>query len=74
MESKLENIIDIIKAFVKIIGASLGLGMILSGMISLFFNFTDAEIFNLIKSAAFLSFVLISHTVLKKYFKENKII
>ena len=66
MENKIEQLIEFIKVLVTIIGASLGLGLALSGFFSLFFNFTENELMNLIKTLSFLFFVIISHTILKK--------
>lgn len=69
MEEKESRTIFILREMVKIIGASLGLGLILTGFLSLFISFTESEITNLIKSIALLSFVLISHSALKRFMK-----
>jgi len=69
MEEKQSRTVFILQEIVKIIGASLGLGLILTGFLSLFISFTESEITNLIKSIALLSFVLISHSALKRFMK-----
>lgn len=69
MEEKESRTIFILREMVKIIGASLGLGLIITGFLSLFISFTESEITNLIKAIALLSFVLISHSSLKRFMK-----
>lgn len=69
MEQKENKVIFIIREVFKIIGASVGLGLILAGFLSLFFAFTESEITDLIKSIALLSFILISHSSLKRFIK-----